>query len=55
MSAECKMKHTMTVLQELREFLRVTDNPRERKNRQKLLRNLRVSYLLAITLVQILI
>ena len=42
MSSECGMKHVLIVLGELERFLSVSDNPRERKNRQKLLRNLKV-------------
>ena len=45
MSSECKMDHSLAVLEELERFLSVSDKPRERKNRQKLLRNLRVSLL----------
>ena len=43
MSSECKMDHTLAVLEELERFLSIPDKPRERKNRQKLLRNLKVS------------
>ena len=42
MSCECGMKQALTVISELERFLSVSRNSRERKNRQKLLRNLKV-------------
>ena len=42
MSSECGMEQVLTVLAELERFLSASNNPRERKNRQKLLRNLKV-------------
>jgi hypothetical protein len=36
------MKHALPVFSELERFLSVSSNSRERKNRQKLLRNLKV-------------
>ena len=44
MSTDCRMKHTLTVLTELERFLTVPNNPRDRKNRQKLFRNLKVLF-----------
>ena len=43
MASKCRMEHTLRILEELTRFLGVTDDSRERKNRQKLLRNLRVT------------
>ena len=42
MSSECGMKQALTVFSELDRFLSNSSNSRERKNRQKLLRNLKV-------------
>ena len=41
-SSKCAIKQALTVLSELERFLSVSSNSRERKNRQKLLRNLKV-------------
>ena len=42
MSSECGMKQALTVFSELERFLSISNKSRERKNRQKLLRNLKV-------------
>lgn len=40
--SKCQMDLTLAALDELERFLSETDVPREKKNRQKLLRNLKV-------------